>query len=261
VHRKYLVTTLRRCCRCELLFRSPTTSAAESSQFYQRAYSAGFTTDPPSPEKLEALKQSRFKNSDKDYSQHLRLLSAIGCSTGDLLLDYGCSWGYGSWQFDQVGYKVTGFEISKPRCRFARSHLSVNSVDSVDAISGPFDIFFSAHVLEHVPCLSDTMAFARKVTKPGGWFIAVTPNGSEAAKAKNQASWTQLWGLVHPNLLDDRFYANVLRTDRYILATSPYDFQRIGEWARSAAPSVLLDLSGDELLVIAKLSKNESGVA
>src|SRR6185503_5040907 len=120
VSRKYLVTALRRCHNCALQFRTPTTSEKESYSFYQAEYAQGFTTEMPSAEELEMLKQKQFKGTDRDYSRALRILSALGCRPGMRLLDYGCSWGYGSWQFAQAGYEVAGFEISAPRCEYAR---------------------------------------------------------------------------------------------------------------------------------------------
>ena len=50
--RKAWVLAFRRCAGCQLLFRAPTTSAAENEAFYQTAYRQGFTTDLPSEQEL-----------------------------------------------------------------------------------------------------------------------------------------------------------------------------------------------------------------
>lgn len=254
VSRKYIVTTLRRCCACHLLFRTPTTTAEESLSFYQSEYSQGFTTDTPSLDQLEKLKTSEFKGSEKDYSQYLNVLAEIGCKPGDLLFDYGCSWGYGSYQFVQAGYNVTAFEISVSRCEYAKTYLGINAQTRMENVGGPFDIFFSAHVLEHVPSVSRSLEFAREILRPGGWFVAFTPNGSDALRSKQQESWKYSWGLVHPNFLDDLFYSSAFKSDLYLLASSPYDLESIKQWASLQQASVSLDLGGGELLVIAKLS-------
>lgn len=257
VSRKYIVTALRRCNACHLLFRSPTITPEENQSFYQSVYSQGFTTDTPSLDRLEQLKASRFKGSEKDYSQYLNVLAALGCKPGDLLFDFGCSWGYGSWQFIQAGYSVTAFEISVPRCEYAKTYLGIDAQTRMENVDGPFDVFFSAHVLEHIPSISRSLEFARKILRPGGWFVAFTPNGSDPFKARKQESWKYSWGLVHPNLLDDLFYSIAFKSDLHLLASSPYDLESIKQWASLQQESVSLDLSGEELLIIAKLDKNK----
>lgn len=255
VCRKYIVTALRRCNACHLLFRSPTTTAEESRLFYQDTYSQGFATDTPSLHQLDKLKTEGFKGSAGDYTQYLNILSEIGCKPGDSLFDYGCSWGYGSWQFVQAGYAVTAFEISLPRSQYAKTYLGINVQTRMENVQGTFDIFFSSHVMEHVPSVSRSLQFARQVLKPGGWFVAFTPNGSEPFWARQPESWKYSWGLVHPNLLDDLFYSNGFKSDLHLLASSPYDLESINRWACSPQGNISLDLSGGELLIIVKLAK------
>lgn len=117
VARKYFFTALRRCSNCKLLFRTPTTNAEENAAFYQKDYSQGFTTDVPSDSELEILKSTDFKGCAIDYSNYIAVLEALGVTTGQRILDFGCSWGYGSYQLQQHGFSVTAFEISEPRCR------------------------------------------------------------------------------------------------------------------------------------------------
>src|SRR5687768_14606475 len=96
VDRKYLVTTLRRCRRCQLLFRAPTSTHEEQEAFYQEEYQQGFTTDLPDERTLSAYLTSEFRGGEKDYTAYLRVLDALGVLPGQRLFDFGCSWGYGS---------------------------------------------------------------------------------------------------------------------------------------------------------------------
>ena len=252
VSRKYLVTLLMRCSQCELLFRAPTTTSAENEAFYQESYRQGFTSDTPSDEALQELISSNFSGSEKDYTSYIKILQALGGKPGDRLFDFGCSWGYGSWQMRKQGYDVAAFEISKPRCRYAREKLNVCVHDKLDDVDGEnFDIFFSAHVLEHVPAISDVFAFAQKKLKKGGLFLAFTPNGSSNYRDREKKHWDQLWGMVHPNFLDDRFYRKAF-PDVY-LASDPYDYEMISEqWAAGKKlPTPKLD--GLELMAAVKL--------
>lgn len=249
VDRKYLVTTLRRCEGCNLLFRAPITTQEEYNAFYQKAYSEGFTTDVPSKEELEKLKNTNFINSQKDYSKYIDVLTALGCTTGNSLLDYGCSWGYGSWQFNKKGFKVTAFEISEERCQYAKKNLGIDAYSTIDKLQGHYDIFFSAHVLEHIPAVRNIIKLARQLIKPGGWFVAFTPNGSETYRIQNPKNWHRGWGFVHPLVIDANYYSSQFSTESYLIDSSPYKLSAIREWSASAEKSVMLDLGRAELLV------------
>ncbi|NPV77895.1 MAG: methyltransferase domain-containing protein [Anaerolineae bacterium] len=254
VQRKYWVTALRRCSRCKLMFRVPTTSREENERFYQREYSQGFTTSLPSAEELERLKRSHFRGNEKDYSKYLRVLTALGSKPGDAVLDFGCSWGYGSWQLRQAGYRITAYEISVPRCTYARQELGIDAHFRLDELGGPFDIFFSSHVFEHVPSVSQCIQFAMQSVKPGGWLVVFTPNGSEPFRRVDFQAWNQLWGQVHPNYLDDVFYKNTFRDYPFLLSSGDVDEQKIREWALGLnGDQVTLDLAGIELLLIVKM--------
>lgn len=253
ISRKYVVTALKRCGRCDLLFRTPTTTSAENEAFYQESYHQGFTSDTPSDEALRSLIANNFAGSEKDYASYIKVLAALGAKPGDRLLDFGCSWGYGSWQLKKHGYDVVAFEISKPRCRYAREKLEVAAYDGLDDVKGEgFDVFFSAHVLEHVPAISDVFALARKKLKPGGLFLAFTPNGSSAYRNRQDGAWQQLWGMVHPNFLDDQFYRKAF--PNVLLASDPYDYEAIkAQWADGKTPS-RLKLDGVELMAAVKIN-------
>jgi 2-polyprenyl-3-methyl-5-hydroxy-6-metoxy-1,4-benzoquinol methylase len=134
--------------------------------------------------------------------------------------------------------------------------LGVQAFSEMNDVIDTFDVFFSAHVLEHVPAVSGTLEFARKVLRRGGWFVALTPNGSNHFRVARPEAWNQLWGLVHPNFLDERFYRHAFKDDAYLLASPPYDLSAIVRWASSPTESISLDMSGDELLVIANLRRN-----
>lgn len=252
VSRKYLVTTLRRCVQCELLFRAPTTTEAENASFYQETYREGFTTDTPSDSDLKNLLASNFVGHEKDYTRYIDILTALGGQRGDRLLDFGCSWGYGSWQLRRDGFEVLGYEISKPRCRYAREKLKLCACDSIDSLADQsFDIFFSAHVLEHVPAVSEIFALAGRKLKKGGLFLAFTPNGSHDRRLRQPATWNQMWGMVHPNLLDDRFLGRAF--PNVMLATDPYDLGKIRTaWSKGNVGNIVR-MDGAELMAAVRL--------
>jgi SAM-dependent methyltransferase len=251
--RKYLVTALRRCERCQLLFRTPTTSSVENASFYQEEYTQGFTTDCPSDDDLSILLERGFAGGEKDYSKYIDVVLAAGGEKGDRLFDFGCSWGYGSWQFAQKGFDVESYEISVPRRNFAKSKLGVKVHSSLAEVTGQFDIFFSSHVLEHVPSVNESIEFGMNLLRPNGLFVAFTPNGSEEYRYADGDTWNKSWGLVHPNLLDKNFYEKAFADKSFMLSSSPYSVIDIAKWGNdSSFDRNKVKLNGNELLVLAK---------
>lgn len=253
ISRKYVVTELVRCARCRLQFRTPTISEAEYNRFYQEEYSEGFTTEMPSPDQLEKLKQSRFRGGEKDYSSYLSVLAALGCGPGISIFDYGCSWGYGSWQLREAGYRVAALEISAPRREFAVKEMGIEVYAKANEVKGDFDVFFSAHVLEHVASPHEMIHIARQIVRPGGWIVLVTPNGSDAYRRVNPKGWQLSWGMVHPNSIDNVFYDASFKSEVHLITSSPYDVGEIHNWAVSPQATHSFSLNGPELVVAAKL--------
>ena len=134
VDKKYIITNLKRCKTCMLLYRTPGTNIEENKSFYQEKYSEGFTTDCPSDEKLNELISNNFKNTEKDYSRYIEILNILNLKINASLpnlFDYGCSWGYGSYQLKEK-FNVESYEISSPRAKYAREKLNINVVDETE---------------------------------------------------------------------------------------------------------------------------------
>jgi asparagine synthetase B (glutamine-hydrolysing) len=55
VERKYLITSLKKCHNCQLMFRVPNTTVKENKIFYQDDYSQEFGTDCPNNEQLKIM--------------------------------------------------------------------------------------------------------------------------------------------------------------------------------------------------------------
>lgn len=251
VDRKFLVNTLRRCGNCALLFRAPTDDPADNEAFYETEYSQGFTTDMPDDDELRRLTDSMFLDSDKDYRGYLKVLSSLGFGAGARIFDFGCSWGYGSYQLQQAGMAVTSFEVAPTRRRYAKEKLDVSTIEAIDeAPPESFDCFFSAHVLEHVPSPGEAIRAAWQLLKSGGVFVAFTPNGASEARAANP-DWSKLWGEVHPNFLDPLFYNLSFSNSPRAYGSTPVESPSLPD---AAEARILGDLSGGELLFIARKS-------
>jgi 2-polyprenyl-3-methyl-5-hydroxy-6-metoxy-1,4-benzoquinol methylase len=241
------------------MYRVPTDDFATNFRFYQRAYKQGFTTELPSNDVLEALLAVKFAGTEKCYEYYITILRQLGLYKGARLFDYGCSWGYGSWQLAEAGYKVLAYEVSRPRARYAEEKLGVecisqNSEETFqrNGLRHSFDCFFSAHVLEHVPSPGRVIKLARLALKPGGIFVAFTPNGSAAFRQANPRAWHLSWGQVHPCLLDDEFYHHEFCARDVYLDTNPVNLDAVAKFA-SGRLARFQDLWGSELFCVTRL--------
>jgi 2-polyprenyl-3-methyl-5-hydroxy-6-metoxy-1,4-benzoquinol methylase len=239
------------------MYRVPADDAAINHRFYQTSYRQGNTSQVPNSLDLERFLQSGFQDSDISYGYYISVLHELGLSEGARIFDYGCSWGYGSWQLMRAGYQVQACEISRPRAAFARENLGVDCAPDVcgkmfgGASRHSFDCFFSAHVLEHVPSPSQIIELARLALRPGGFFVAFTPNGSNAFRLVDATAWHRLWGQVHPNLIDDEFYCRAFASNPLYLDTSPADLDAVAGFATGEVTSNRV-LAGSELLCIGR---------
>ena len=205
VDTKYGFTRLVECPGCKMLVRVPTDAISSSREFYQEAYSQEYTTDCPKPEVLQQLIAENFKDSTRDYSRYINFFKFLGVKDDARILDFGCSWGYGLYQFRKAGYNAEGFEVSLPRARYGKEMMSLPIYSSVKDLKGKYDVIFSSHVLEHLPDFTEINNLYENQLESTGKFIAITPNGSKDFRESFQTSFHQLWGKVHPVLLNDAF--------------------------------------------------------
>ena len=245
IARKYVFTSLRRCEQCALLFRSPTTTPDESASFYQRTYKESRTTELPSEAEIKRLKQENFGSLSTSYLPYIDVLDALGAKQGQRILDFGCSWGYGSYQLATAGYEVEGTEISESRARYASSVVGVTTIELSRIKSDAYDIFFSAHVVEHVPSVSKLIELARRTLRVGGLFIAFTPNGSMTYRAAEPQAYKRSWGGVHPQLIDEEFLLKGACGEGMLVTSSPHPLRDIAEWKGA---SRVYSLDGHELM-------------
>jgi 2-polyprenyl-3-methyl-5-hydroxy-6-metoxy-1,4-benzoquinol methylase len=248
IHRKALVTSLRECPSCGLRFRVPKGNQQESSAFYQKRYKEGFTTDCPSDKELKQLLDSDFAGIPKYLDSYLEVLKAAGLREGDALLDFGCSWGYGSWQMQKAGYKVYSYDVSKPRTTYAKTKLNCRVVERLRDIPEKVKCFFSAHVIEHLDNPNIIWKAAVEVLDPQGIMVCFCPNGEPSREqVVGSKMYHQAWNLKHPLLLTRKALAEMSRHYDFspYVFSSPYSSEAIRSLREPE------QLNGEELLLIA----------
>lgn len=178
IGRKYLVLQLRKCDDCGLMFRFPKDSTVQNKKYYSGAYQeAGLTTDVPSAEALKKMLSTNFKDTGKDFAPRIDLLKKYK-QTGSLL-DFGASWGYGSWQIKTHGFDVTAFEIDANRAAFGEHHLKLRYFTDWDELIDSkltFDVIFTSHVLEHLPEIQSIFSAFYSLLNPEGIIQIYVPN-------------------------------------------------------------------------------------
>ncbi len=208
VRRKYLVTALYECPNCHIRFRVPKESNERADDLYNKeTYRQGFTTTLPSQAALDDLLRIKFAGTEKDFAPYIKVIKSY-LPSGARILDFGCSWGYGSWQIRQAGFEVSCYEIGEMRARYAKERLGCTMVDDLRTLDGTVDCLFSSHVIEHLPDPGILMAEARKLLAPGGYFISFCPNGNPERRDRN---YHRYWNKVHPLLITPEFMRWAIR--------------------------------------------------
>jgi len=97
-------------------------------------------------------------------------------------LDVGCGYGYSSELFLELGYSVTGLDVSPHAVKTAKKFRTSSAEFLICDVQGnvpfktEFDLVCCFDVLEHLAYPQQTLKRLFGVLKKGGIFIASTPN-------------------------------------------------------------------------------------
>lgn len=117
--------------------------------------------------------------------------------TRNRLLDVGCGDGEALDILRLLGWQTTGVELDAKAVEVARAvglDVRLGSLHDVGFADQTFDLVTSSHVIEHV---HDPLAFLveqRRVLRPGGRLLAVTPNAAGPMHTK----WSEYWLNLDP---------------------------------------------------------------
>ena len=255
LRRKKLVLNILKCESCGLIFRWPMDTAEEAETYYQEQFFA--VNYPPQRRapyqaELKQLLATNFAGTAVDANAKIQILKSIR-PTGRVL-DYGCSWGFATYQLCHHGFDAVGFEISRPRAEYARERIGVKVLDSFADLSalpdGSFDVIFSNHVVEHLTKVRETFELMFRLLAPGGVAFHVLPNFT--GKIAREGMWIMWIGEEHPLApTSDFFQRNLPRHGftRVDLGSSPFDDQLAT--ALTSGDTTKVSMDGYELLVVA----------
>lgn len=159
-------------------------------------------------------------------------------STGRLL-DLGC--GDGSWLLTarSRGWQVTGTELNPALAR--AEGLDVH--ESLDAVTGPFDVITSWHSLEHMKDPRATLAQAAKLLKPGGWLFVAVPDAEGLQAKAFGAKWFHLDVPRHLFHFGERSLTRLIEDQHFTVKKTWHQELELDlfGWTQSALNSLLPD--------------------
>lgn len=253
VRRKKLIVEILQCQICHLWFRWPADTPREHDSYYQDEF-AGDAPQIllPEPDELLSLERANFSGSALDINNKVGVLKTL--RPGVRVLDFGCSWGYGTYQLQRQGFDTVGFEISRPRATYGRTNLGLNIVDNFDDLAklpeGRFDIVFSNHVVEHLLDIAVTFSILTRLLDKNGFVFHVLPNFT--GKRARSGCWLKWIGEDHPIAPAIPFFEFAVPRaglSQPVFASDPFD-DRMAQ-ALNRQPRASLSTEGDELLVYA----------
>lgn len=137
------------------------------------------------------------------------------------LLELGVGSGESLMLFKNWGWHVEGVDFDPKAVECAASKgLKVHQGDifSLQFANDLFDAIFSSHVIEHVSDPIALMQESLRVLKPGGIFVAVTPNASSRLHQLFKSNWR---GLEPPRHLQ------VFTTQSLLMAATKAGFDKV----------------------------------
>lgn len=244
------VWNLKQCERpeCGLIWLDPTPIEADLPHLYRSYF---FSQSSPSPDtrlrlRMRSLLFSAYRAGNYLPSAALGLRKAQGqmhkLFLGDLkpgkLLDIGCGDGTFLNRMQSLGWSVDGLDFDPGAIEAAqmRYGLSLRHGDLAGARfpANVFDAVTMNHVIEHVPAPLALVVEIRRILKPGGRLVVVTPNSLSLGHKRFLSHWVNLDPPRHlhvftPNALRacaklaqldvDRFLTSAANADNFIGAS------------------------------------------
>jgi len=109
------------------------------------------------------------------------------------LLDIGCGNGYFLVQMRDLGWDVVGVEPDPKAVKVARDHFGLRvfqgTLEEAKFPDDSFDVITMNHVIEHVPDPIGLLSECRRILKPNGKLVVVTPNIKSLGRYLFGKSW------------------------------------------------------------------------
>ncbi len=170
------------------------------------------------------------------------------------LLDVGCGAGSFLGYMQQIGWEVEGVDFDPVAARNASLkgvQVRVGSLESQLYPDASFDAVTMSHFIEHVHDPRELVAECRRILKPGGQLVIVTPNSESFGHGLYGKYWMHLDPPRHLHLFNARNLSRMVvgagfhqaRTftsirDAYGMFIGSQSIKRTGGYDMSGAPAL-----------------------
>ena len=104
--------------------------------------------------------------------------------TGKKVLDFGCGSGYGTHRISGLAREAYGVDVAADAVLYAKTRyhnenlhfLQIDPQSPLPLAAGSFDVVLSFQVIEHVNDDDAYLSEARRLLKPGGTLVLITPD-------------------------------------------------------------------------------------
>ena len=131
------------------------------------------------------------------------------------VLEVGCGAGQRLARLRDCGWQVQGQEIDPEAARVAREtfglEVHVGLLAAAELGAARFDAVAMNHVIEHVPEPVQLLTECRRLLKPGGTLVVVTPNTDSFLHARFGRCWRGLEPPRHLHLFSPRTLGKIAR--------------------------------------------------
>ncbi len=179
-----------RCANCQLVYQYPLPATPVLDDLYGGEDDKYFKDEGKGVDYVKGEKWLRATASfyiDLIDNQYEKDLSAAK------VLDFGCATGVMLDEFKKRGADVTGIELSKWSCKYAKDKFDLTvfneNIFDVELAASSFDIITTSHVIEHV---TDPVAVIKRLgqlLKPGGLLFIAVPNVDSLGRSIFGKSW------------------------------------------------------------------------
>lgn len=213
--------TLKRCVRCGLVYLDPRPTAEDIGKAYATYYTHSTKARPPSLiGHIRQYVRGGYLANALGYAEGTsRLQRLAGYSAllhpeereiikGSIMylpaarrgkvLDVGCGSGEELVRLRRLGWQVEGVDFDLPAVETARRNYGLDvKLGTLEAQHYPddsFDAVILSHIIEHVHDPVALLAECRRILKPGGEVVVITPN----VVSWGHKRFGEAWSSLHP---------------------------------------------------------------
>ena len=262
VTKRFQSTRLLYCEDCDVHANADRMSLLETDHYYKYTYFMGEFNEIANIERMRHFR----------YPERVWLINVIQATKpapADLL-DIGCDKGFFIDDARRYGYNVRGVEPSE-RARAYCEKIGLSVVESIDEVSGNYDVVTMQHSLEHFsqPLIGLTAAY--NCLRPGGIIIVRVPDFSSRWRKLRGEKWVWFQPQNHYFHYSKKSLGIILRKAGFdvtsiasqrpndaltvrsnLLAGSVFKGKAAAETFRSRLARVLEDITGVELFAMAR---------